>query len=655
MNSSVFDKNICFIAFSAESASKIRQSLNEAGIREINVELSDEEYAGGLCSNLLKQGTKVFIYENESFEKPSEGIYVPLICKTADYMQVYISSDEINNILVLSDEPENINSKILSYYWNIIPSVIDAGMTPNKLRAFLKDAASSRAMCIGPSRFAMEAGLCGTRYKSVYPSKETICETIERARDILKTKRAETEKNKENLLRMEQYKVVFNFTNDAILAMDENGIIIAANDMVYKFLRRDKSDRLEGKRIDSVVPETKMIKAMEKPTGDIGDVFDLPACTVLTHRIPIEIDGKCRGVVSTFQDLAVLQEHEKNARVSFMKNKKGFSAKYTFDDIKGSSHAIKEAKNIAQSYAASSSTVLILGETGTGKELFAQSIHNAGKCANGPFVAVNCAAIPKNLLEAEFFGYEEGSFTGASKGGKAGVFEMAHKGTIFLDEIGEMPLEMQVQLLRVIQEKEVRRIGSDKVLPIEVRVIAATNRNLQEEVRKGNFREDLYYRLNVLQLNIPPLRERKEDIREISESFLKSFDYKKFKSNEALWSEIIDELENYEIKGNIRELQNMLERISVMMDNRHINTSALFMEISKAMTAGEKKSVSNGTKGEKYEDESVFAKDDSEKWEKQRIIKALKNNGLSRTKAAAELGISRSTLWNKMKYFKIDM
>ena len=232
---------------------------------------------------------------------------------------------------------------------------------------------------------------------------------------------------------------------------------------------------------------------------------------------------------------------------------------------------------------------------------------------------------------------------------------MAHKGTIFLDEIGEMPLEMQVQLLRVIQEKEVRRIGSDKVLPIEVRVIAATNRNLQEEVRKGNFREDLYYRLNVLQLNIPPLRERKEDIREISESFLKSFDYKKFKSNEALWSEIIDELENYEIKGNIRELQNMLERISVMMDNRHINTSALFMEISKAMTAGEKKSVSNGTKGEKYEDESVFAKDDSEKWEKQRIIKALKNNGLSRTKAAAELGISRSTLWNKMKYFKIDM
>ena len=136
MNSSVFDKNICFIAFSAESAAKIRQSLNEAGIKEINVELSDEEYAGGLCSSLLKQGTKVFIYENESFEKPSEGIYVPLICKTADYMQVYMSSDEINNILVLSDEPENINSKLLSYYWNIVPSVIDAGMTPNKMRAF---------------------------------------------------------------------------------------------------------------------------------------------------------------------------------------------------------------------------------------------------------------------------------------------------------------------------------------------------------------------------------------------------------------------------------------------------------------------------------------------------------------------------------------
>lgn len=649
-------KNMCVLTFSAEYALRAKAMLGEYGMESIRVEVTEEEYASKRCLELEKKGIKMFVYENADFEKTSSALYVPIVCRTADYMQIYLESDEINSLFILSDKPESINSKILSHYWGITPSVIDGKLSSNKRSLFFKEAAATKAQCLGPSRFALEAGLSGVRYKCVYPSRETLLSAIDEAAKVLAVKTDEVEKSKEYQLRMEQYKVVFNFTNDAILATDENGIIIAANDMVYKFLLRDKNDRLEGKRIDAVVPGTKMIKAMSKETGDIGDVFELPACTVLTHRIPIEIDGKRKGVVSTFQDLAVLQEHEKNARVNFMKSKKGFTAKYTFDDIKGSSSLIKEAKNIAQSYAASSSTVLILGETGTGKELFAQSIHNASPCANGPFVAVNCAAIPKNLLESEFFGYEEGSFTGASKGGKAGFFEMAHKGTIFLDEIGEMPLEMQVQLLRVIQEKEVRRIGSDKVLPIEVRVIAATNRDLQGEVRKGSFREDLYYRLNVLELKIPPLRSRKEDIKEIAESFLKSFNYKKYKSNEALWSEIIDELENYEMKGNIRELQNMLERLSVMMENKYINTSALFAEINKGMTMNTKNEGSAPrTKALAYEDGDAFTRDDSGRWEKQRIIKALKNNGLSRTKAAAELGISRSTLWNKMKYYKIDM
>ena len=493
-------------------------------------------------------------------------------------------------------------------------------------------------------------------YQCLFYSTETLYKVIEAAKCVLDTKHIEFEKNKENVLRMEQYKVVFNFTNDAILATDENGIIIAANNMVYKFLCLDPKDKLEGKRIDKVVKGTKMIKAMEKEKGDIGDVFELPYCTVLTHRIPIEIDGKRKGVVSTFQDLIALQEHEKNARVNFYKNKKGFSAKYSFDDIKGSGFKIQEVKNIAKSYANSNSTVLILGETGTGKELFAQSIHNASLRQDGPFVAINCAAIPKNLLEAEFFGYEEGSFTGASKGGKMGVFEMAHKGTIFLDEIGEMPLDMQAQLLRVIQEKEIRRIGSDKVVPVEVRVISATNRDLRGDVEKGRFREDLFYRLNVLELKILPLRERREDIREISFEYLRSFNYKGFKSNEALWERLVEELGKYEMRGNIRELQNMLERLSVMLENKHITTTALFGEINKGMTSRE--GLLQRTKPVvtqmKYEDVD-FGRSEADLWEKKKILSALKNNDFSRTKTAQELGISRSTLWNKMKYHKIEV
>lgn len=493
---------------------------------------------------------------------------------------------------------------------------------------------------------AKGAGLC---CRLLRHHKDSLLWALAQAQKALEVKAKEDEKNKENLLRMEQYKVVFNFTNDAILATDENGIIIAANDMVYQFLRHDPKDRLEGKRIDKVVKGTKMIKAMEKEGGDVGDVFELPYCTVLTHRIPIQIDGKCKGVVSTFQDLAVLQEHEKNARM-YYKNKKGFTAKYRFDDIKGSSKKIQEVKHIAKSYASSSASVLILGETGTGKELFAQSIHNQSPRAAGPFVALNCAAIPKNLLEAELFGYEEGSFTGASKGGKMGMFEMAHKGTIFLDEIGEMPLEMQAQLLRVIQEKEVRRIGSDKVVPVEVRVISATNRDLQGEVEAGRFREDLFYRLNVLELKIPPLRERREDIAEIAVDYLKQFNFQSYCANEALWEQMIEGLEKQELRGNVRQLQNMLERLSVMLENKHINTNALLSEISQGIQRPPAKEAARL----RYEEEP-FEAADADRWERQQILQALKKNNFSRTKTAQELGISRSTLWNKMKYHKINL
>ena len=193
--------------------------------------------------------------------------------------------------------------------------------------------------------------------------------------------------------------------------------------------------------------------------------------------------------------------------------KKQKSAKYSFSNIIGESKSLMEVKNICQRAAMSDSNVLIMGESGTGKELFAHAIHNASDRASGPFVKINCAAIPSELLESELFGYEGGAFTGAKKEGKVGKFELANGGSIFLDEIGDMPLQMQVKLLRVLQEREIERIGSTKTRPINVRIISATNKNLEEEVKSGNFREDLYYRLNVMSVNIEPLRKRKDDIR----------------------------------------------------------------------------------------------------------------------------------------------
>lgn len=229
-------------------------------------------------------------------------------------------------------------------------------------------------------------------------------------------------------------------------------------------------------------------------------------------------------------------------------------AKYTVDDIIGKSKEIQEVKKIILRMANSKSPVLITGESGTGKELVAQAIHNVSPLRDKHFVAINCAAIPPSLLESELFGYEAGAFTGASKSGKMGIFELAHNGTLFLDEIGEMPMELQTRFLRVLQEKEVMRIGGDKVIKVDVRIIAATNKNLYEQVEKGLFRKDLFYRLNVLPINLPPLRERTEDIEVIIEALKKKNHYR-FK----LSKEVMDFFYSYSWNGNVRELINCLE------------------------------------------------------------------------------------------------
>ena len=231
---------------------------------------------------------------------------------------------------------------------------------------------------------------------------------------------------------------------------------------------------------------------------------------VLVNRIPIIIDNDTLSVVVNIQETSNIQKIERNLRAELYR--KGFVAKHTFSDIIGDSDIIKETVNKAKKIGRTNSTVLITAETGCGKELFAQSMHNLSRRMGGPFVAVNCAALPENLLESELFGYEEGAFTGAKRGGKIGMFELAHKGTIFLDEISEIPLGLQGRLLRVLQEKEIQRVGGDSVVNVDIRIIVASNKDLFDKVVKGSFREDLFFRINVLDLYIPPVRERKQDI-----------------------------------------------------------------------------------------------------------------------------------------------
>ena len=327
-------------------------------------------------------------------------------------------------------------------------------------------------------------------------------------------------------------------------------------------------------------------------------------------------------------------------------------AYFTFDKIIGNSKEIKIIIENCKLVADSPSTILIEGESGTGKEVLAQSIHNYGIRANNRFVAINCGAIPKDIIESELFGYEEGAFTGSKKGGRVGKIEFSNNGTLFLDEIGDMPLCMQVKLLRVIQEGRITRIGCNKEIKLNIRVIAATNKNLKEEVKKGTFREDLYYRLCVIPISLPPLRERKEDILNLIEYFLDVKTKKLNKEKIYLENDLIENLVNYKWPGNIREIENVIENLVNLNGKLSINFST-----EKELTNSRLKNEENDVLcdiSNKYKNDFNEEEFNLEFMEKETIIKSLKYTNNNFTKASKLLGISRNTLYLKLKKYKIS-
>lgn len=329
----------------------------------------------------------------------------------------------------------------------------------------------------------------------------------------------------------------------------------------------------------------------------------------------------------------------------------GYSATFQFSDIIGESDEIRDMVHLALLSTTTNSNILLQGESGTGKEIFAQAIHNHGKRHAGPFIAVNCGAIPRELIGSELFGYEEGAFTGAKRGGKLGKFELASGGTLFLDEIGDMPLEQQIALLRVIQEKKVARIGGDRMIPVNVRLICATNKNLLQEVEKGTFRQDLYYRLNVMTITLPPLRSHVADIPLLFNHFLEKLgrDWgSKFRTNQ----ELLEVLKNYSWPGNVRELQNVVERAASLAEDGFITLRHLPAGVLSPMKKNKldlTEVLPNQTLDNRSERQRV-AKDG----ERQMILGLLDRYAGNVSQVAREMSVSRKTLYNKMRIYSIQ-
>jgi len=463
----------------------------------------------------------------------------------------------------------------------------------------------------------------------VHSGGQAMLNAIQQAKEILHASRLQKEK-------AQQFATIIDFVHDGIIAIDNDGCVTVFNSAAEKLTGFSKQEAL-GKPINEIIPKTKLLSILDTVKPDIGDIQWLDNQTVVaTNRVPVVVDGEVLGAVSTYQDITEVQKLEQKIRIKL--SEKGFVAQYNFPDIVHKSGVVAECIRTSRKYAQYDTSVLIIGPSGVGKELFAQSIHNSSKRKNSPFVAINCAALPETLIESELFGYVEGSFTGATKKGKAGLFEMAHGGTVFLDEISELPLLLQGRLLRVLQEKQVMRIGDNKLIPVDVRIICATNRDLRSLAGQNQFRVDLYFRIAILTLYVPSLNERTDDIELLSRHFVKDFGFKYRKTRMTLDAEGIKYLRAYIYEGNVRELQGMIERAVVICEGNVIGVSDLAVPLRPEAPRPPDRIQSAFADGQTLKDLQEGYIDYVYK----------KTNG-SLKESSSILGVGRTTIWRRIK------
>lgn len=448
---------------------------------------------------------------------------------------------------------------------------------------------------------------------------------------------------------LRQFKELVDQLYDGILMCDKDGIITMINQTYCDFLGTTIEDSI-GKHVTKVIENTRMHVVLETGNPEIDQLMRIGDREIIVSRMPVregdEIVGALGKVV--FSDLRELRSIVE--RYNIMERKLDYyrqelkrimGAKYSFDHIFAEHPLMREAVTLAKRISKTKSSVMILGESGTGKELFAHAIHEASSRTEFAFVRVNCAAIPRDLMEAELFGYEDGAFTGAKKGGKPGKIELAQGGTLFLDEIGDMPLDMQVKLLRVLQEKEVERIGATRPIPVDIRVIAVTHQALEQLIREGKFREDLYYRLHVFTINIPPLRLQGSTIMEMANHLIKKLNAELYTRVNGISQQVQNLFLTHRWPGNVREMHNVLERAVQLAEEGTLELEHLPPSMQDRQVLRESETITLDLEAELAKTEKLV------------LEAALKRCEGNKVKAASLLGIHRASLYRKLEKYQL--
>jgi len=492
-----------------------------------------------------------------------------------------------------------------------------------------------------------------TNRKPVYNDDGKIIGAIAVFRDISEVKEL-VEKITDLRSIKNTLKAIIESTQDAISVVDEKG---------YGMMINPAYTRLTGFTMDDVIGsyctkdvasgESVHLKVLEskKPVSGARLRVGPQKKEVLVEAAPIIVNGELRGSVAVIHDLTEINRllNELDEAKSIIRN---LEAKYCFDDIIGEDFKFKKIIKKAKAAASTPATVILRGESGVGKELFAHAIHNESKRKNNQFVRVNCAALSESLLESELFGYVSGAFTGANKDGKIGLFEKADRGTIFLDEIGEMKISTQVKLLRVLQEREIVRVGGTKSISVDVRIISATNKNLEEEIKKGNFRKDLYYRLNVVPIDIIPIREHIEDVDLIVHKLIIKYNQEYGRSVQSISKNAINEIKKYNWPGNVREIENYIGRTIINMD---FNDEIIEHKHLPLINVSNINIIdTSGIELDTLELKCINLKEASQEFERKYILNVLKKNGNNRILTAKELQISERSLYYKISKYEIE-
>lgn len=531
-----------------------------------------------------------------------------------------------NIAITVFNEPL-IGKKLLETVFDVSITEVIFKSLP-ELKEKIATLALSGKYCVlggGPSiSYATEYGLPSAFLRT---SRATLEAAFLQAEQIATLRREETRKRY-------RLQTILDAAYEGIIAVDDQGTVELYNKAAERIFGIDSAQVL-GRPIAACIPNTRLDKILSEGQLELDEIQNVGDNRIVTNRVPIRNDEEILGAVATFQEFSKVVKAEQKIRKEITENNR-FRAKFHFADIIGSSRIMTQKKEIARNIAQSELTVLIYGPSGTGKELFAQSIHNASSRAAAPFVGVNCGALPPSLLESELFGYEEGAFTGARRKGKYGLFELAHNGTIFLDEIDSLPIEMQGRLLRVLQEKEVLRVGGETIIPVDARVIAATNQPPEELLQQKKIREDLFYRLNVLYLELPPLRKHCEDISLLCEHFI-SDPLGRFA---ILMEKLLPYFMRYHWPGNVRELYNVVQRVTFFANSYKSGQDIKeFLEIVAPRVLGS---------GNQDENDASRLRGKVKNIEDTLILKALEEQG-TLEKTARYLGIGRSTLTRKLK------